>query len=30
LLALPGLGPKRVQLLHEKLGIDTICLASAT
>ena len=24
LLALPGLGPKRVHLLHEKLGIDTI------
>ncbi len=24
LLALPGLGPKRVHVLHEKLGIDTI------
>ena len=24
LLALPGLGPKRVHLLHEKLGIDTV------
>ncbi len=24
LLALPGLGPKRVHLLHEKLGIDSI------
>lgn len=24
LLALPGLGPKRVHLLHEKLGIDTL------
>src|SRR5271157_4690691 len=24
LLALPGLGPKRVHLLHETLGIDTI------
>ena len=24
LLALPGLGPKRVHLLHQKLGIDTI------
>lgn len=24
LLALPGLGPKRVHMLHEKLGIDTI------
>ena len=24
LLALPGLGPKRVHLLHEKLGIDTM------
>lgn len=24
LLAVPGLGPKRVHLLHEKLGIDTV------
>jgi len=24
LLALPGLGPKRVHLLHEKLGIETV------
>lgn len=24
LLALPGLGPKRVHILHEKLGIDTV------
>jgi len=30
LLALPGLGPKRVHLLHETLGIDTIeALAAA-
>ena len=29
LLALPGLGPKRVHLRHEKLGIDTICSAVA-
>ena len=29
LLALPGLGPKRVHLLHEKLGIDTIAKLAA-
>jgi len=29
LLALPGLGPKRVHLLHEKLGIDTIAQLEA-
>jgi DNA polymerase (family 10) len=29
LLALPGLGPKRVHTLHEKLGIDTIEKLSA-
>ena len=30
LLALPGLGPRRVHLLHERLGIDTVAgLAAA-